>query len=163
MSDSSAGWDWAGARRLCLKEARRLLRNHEDAEEAVQEALARAWRKRGTCREPEAYRAWLTQITRNEAFRLLMRRRLRNERELPEETTADQSTGEGVESILGMLATEQALSALSTEEKALIHLRYMQDMTQPEVARVLDMPEGTVKVRLHRIRRRLRTALAEAA
>jgi len=163
MNETSGGWDWAGARRHCLKEARRLLRNPDDAEEAVQEALARAWRRRHTCREPDAYRAWLTQITRNEAFRLLTRRRLRDERELPEETTTEPSTGEATERILGMLATEQALSALSTEEKALVHLRYMRDMTQPEVARVLDLPEGTVKVRLHRIRRRLRTALAEAA
>jgi RNA polymerase sigma-70 factor, ECF subfamily len=163
MDGSSGGWDWAGARRHCLKEARRLLRHDEDAEEAVQEALARAWRRRGSCQRPDAYRAWLTQITRNEAFRLLTRRRLRQQRELPEESAREPSTSEGTERVLGMLATEQALSALSRDEKALIHLRYMQDLTQPEVARVLDMPEGTVKVRLHRIRRRLRTALAEAA
>ena len=163
MNEATAGWDWAGARRHCLTEARRLLRNADDAEEAVQEALARAWRKRDACRQRDAYRAWLTQITRNEAFRLLARRRLRDEREVPEETTTEPSTGEATESILGMLATEQALSALTREERALIHLRYMQDLTQPEVARLLDMPEGTVKVRLHRIRRRLRTALAEAA
>ena len=163
MSAPSGGWDWAGARRHCLREARRLLRDDHDAEEAVQEALARAWRKRGECERPDAYRAWLTAITRNEAFRLIERRRLRSEREVHEEVDGAPLTDAGLEDILGDLATQQALSGLSDDEKALVHLRYMQDLTQPEVARVMDMPEGTVKVRLHRVRRRLRTALAEAA
>jgi RNA polymerase sigma-70 factor (ECF subfamily) len=40
-----------------------------------------------------------------------------------------------------------------------LHLRYAEDLTQIEVARRLGLPEGTVKVRLHRARGRLRRAL----
>ena len=46
-----------------------------DAEEAVQEALVRAWLRRDACRSPEAPLPWLLEITRNEARRVLGRRR----------------------------------------------------------------------------------------
>jgi RNA polymerase sigma factor (sigma-70 family) len=43
----------------------------------------------------------------------------------------------------------------------MLHLRYAEDLTQGEVARRLGMPESTVKVRLHRARRRLRLLLED--
>src|SRR5216117_2113559 len=63
-------WDWPNARARCLRLAQRLLRHPDDAEEAVQEAMIRAWRAREECRVPAARTAWLLQITRREAFRL---------------------------------------------------------------------------------------------
>lgn len=157
-------WDWAGARRQCLREARRLLRHDEDAEEAVQEALARAWRRRATCQSPEAPQAWLARIARNEALRVLARRNARCEREISE-TVSGEPAGEdrSLDDVLGEIATEQALAGLSRDERRLIDLRYMQDLTQPDVAERLALPEGTVKVRLHRLRRRLETEFAYAA
>ena len=61
------------------------------------------------------------------------------------------------------LATEQALSVLKPDERRLIRLRYMEDLTQGQVAEALGVPEGTVKVRLHRARARLRGAARELA
>src|SRR5256885_7155960 len=76
-ADEHPPWQWAAARQRCLREARRILRNRDDAEEAVQEAMARAWRGRAACRTPAAPLPWLLQITRNEAIRLAARRRRR--------------------------------------------------------------------------------------
>src|SRR5205085_7688387 len=70
-------WQWELSRQRCMREAWRILRNRDDAEEAVQEALARAWRKRAACRTPWAPLPWLLQITRNEAMRFAARRRRR--------------------------------------------------------------------------------------
>jgi RNA polymerase sigma-70 factor (ECF subfamily) len=53
------------------------------------------------------------------------------------------------------------LDALADGDRSLLALRYAEDLTQSEVARRLGMPEGTVKVRLHRARRRLRLLLAD--
>ena len=59
------------------------------------------------------------------------------------------------------LTVEQALGALGEGDRRLLSMRYGEDLTQAEVARRLGVPEGTVKVRLHRARRRLRGLLAD--
>jgi RNA polymerase sigma-70 factor (ECF subfamily) len=159
-------WEWAGARQRCLREARRILGNRDDAEEAVQEAFVRAWRKRGACRTPGAPLPWLLQITRNEAMRLAARRSRRLASELPEtepETVPAPAAEAQLDSALTSVATEQALSALGEDERKLLRLRYEEDLTQGQVAAVLGVPEGTVKVRLHRVRARLRGVAGDLA
>jgi RNA polymerase sigma-70 factor (ECF subfamily) len=59
------------------------------------------------------------------------------------------------------VSVEQALGTLPDGDRRLLRLRYAEDLTQSEVARRLGVPEGTVKVRLHRARRRLRGLLAD--
>lgn len=155
-----AEWDWTLARLRCVKEARRLLGDPEDADEAVQEAMARAWRRQESCRTPEAPLPWLLQITRNEAMRVLRRRTERREREggLWDREPSEPHRGEEIHQKIDL---QRAIGALHHEERLLIGLRYVDDMTQPDVARTLNQPEGTVKVRLHRVRERLRAALEE--
>ncbi len=145
-----------------------MLRHTDDAEEAVQEALTRAWRRRDTCHTPDAPLGWMLQITRNEALRLAGRRQLRLLRELPgeeipESISEPRGGDEEIDRVLGALATQQALETLREDERTLVQLRYVDDLTQPAVAERLNVPEGTVKVRLHRIRHRLRNAFEEAA
>ena len=137
--------------------------NQEDAEEAVQEALARAWRadSRGAVESPAA---WLLQITRNESLRVLERRSRLRSRELPELSAAEPCAEDGrLEQLVSQSHTRQALHRLAPDDRALLLLRYGEDLTQPELARRLDLPEGTVKVRLHRIRKRFAEALEECA
>lgn len=137
-----------------------MLGSADDAEEAVQEALIRAWRRRDHCRTPEAPLAWILQITRNEALRLAAHRPLPSEpfeADSPEEADGDHS----IEDVVHRLTLEQAWEAVNPDERTLLALRYIDDLTQPEIARRLEIPEGTVKVRLHRIRARLRSAIKE--
>lgn len=56
----------------------------------------------------------------------------------------------------------RALSELAPSERKLLGLRYWADLTQAEAADRLGLPEGTAKVRLHRLRATLRGQLAEA-
>lgn len=149
-------------RSRCLREAGRVL-PRADAEEAVQEALVRAWRRRHSCRTPEAPLPWVLEITRNETRRQLVRRSLRMGRELVghegREPQADDAELAGATT---RVTVEQALLRLDETDRRALHLRYDEDLTQPEVARRLGMPEGTVKVRLHRARLRLREMLEES-
>lgn len=159
-------WEWAPARQRCLREARRILGNRDDAEEAVQEAFVRAWRKRSACRTPAAPLPWLVQITRNEAMRLAARRSRRQASEVPEaepDAVPAASADMPLDQALTSVATEQALSALGEDERTLLRLRYEEDLTQGQMAAALGVPEGTVKVRLHRVRARLRGAAADLA
>jgi RNA polymerase sigma-70 factor, ECF subfamily len=141
----------------------RVLRNPEDAEEAVQEAMIRAWRARGACRVPAARTAWLLQITRREAFRVAERRTRLRDRE-----HSDSQEGElvswphsEIDRVESRVTFDQALGLLQPHDRDLVRLRYAEDLTQEQVAARLDLPAGTVKVRLHRARERLRKALEE--
>jgi len=156
-------WNWKLMRGIAVREARRYLSGAHDVDEVVQEALVRAWRRRATCRGDDRL-PWMRQIARNEALRLIERRRRRNEFELLDDETllagvADQDALEQQEGMLLRMEVQQAIGGLSVADRQLLALRYERDLTQPEVARMLGIPEGTVKIRLHRLRGRLRKAL----
>jgi len=125
----------------------------------------RAWRQRDSCQRPDAPMGWMVRITRNEALRLIERTQARAEKELPSASdveTAQAPSGREPERRLDLLDLRRALSCMSTDERALLALRYGCDLSQPEVAEALDVPEGTVKVRLHRARKRVRQAMEAA-
>jgi RNA polymerase sigma-70 factor, ECF subfamily len=156
VSSSSDAWDWEAMRVHCLVVTRRFLRGPA-AEDAAQEALLRAWRMRTrvAVRDPKA---WLTRIARNEALRVVSR----------ESVLAGRHAGADVELVPGeeweggvrdRLVASNALAALPLPDREVLHLRYLEDLTQTEVAHRLGIPEGTAKVRLHRARKRLQTEL----
>jgi RNA polymerase sigma-70 factor (ECF subfamily) len=135
--------------------AYRYASNPSEAEDIAQDALLRAWRRRSTLREADRRNQWLATIVRNEAFRQHARVR-------PAPTSVIE-TYEGVEDPQVVATVERAdlhaaLKRLSDKDRQLLELRYEQDLTQQAIARRLGIPEGTVKVRLHRARNKLRQA-----
>jgi RNA polymerase sigma-70 factor (ECF subfamily) len=130
--------------------------NPQDAEDVTQEAMARAWRQRHRCHTPERPVAWVLQITRNEAYRLMERARARAGHcgldavaEIP--SAPDPEPDHAHQRI----DVRRALGGLPAEDRLIVGLRYEADLAQPRIAGLLQMPEGTIKVRLHRIRKRL--------
>jgi RNA polymerase sigma-70 factor, ECF subfamily len=135
--------------------AYRYASNPSEAEDIAQDALLRAWRRRSTLREADRRNQWLATIVRNEAFRQHARTR-------PDPTSMIE-TQEGAEDAQVVATVERAdlhaaLKRLSDRERQLLELRYNEDLTQQAIARRLGIPEGTVKVRLHRARDKLRRA-----
>lgn len=129
-----------------------------EAEDIAQEALLRAWRRRSTLRDPSRRKEWLGTIVRNEAFRQHRRPRPHPVGEL--------ETGEGAEDDRIAATVERAdvqaiLADLSERDRMILLLRYGEDLTQQQIARRLGLPDGTVKVRLHRLRHRLRKTISE--
>ena len=155
--DGTVSWDWAGLRTRCVREAVRVL-PRDDAEEVVQEALIRAWLRRDGCRSPETPLPWLLEITRNETRRLLGRQVRRGSLEL---LAAAPLEDDALAGAAARVTIEQAVRTLADGDRRVLHLRYAEDLTQAEVARRLGLPEGTVKVRLHRARGRLRRVLED--
>lgn len=157
MPSQHERWDWQGLRHCCLREARRVLGNDPQAEDAAQEALIRAWRHRSRCRAGERPESWVGRIARNEALRLVAR---------PPPEPCDERECKGpvgspldVDRLAGAVDLRRALNRLSADERHLLVLRYVADLTQPEVAKRTGVAEGTAKVRLHRARKRLRDTL----
>ena len=137
--------------------AYRYASNPSEAEDIAQEALLRAWRRRSTLRNAERRDQWLATIVRNEAFRHYSRPR-------PDPTDEVEQVESGDEELVLVTAEradlQAALERLSERERALLSLRYEEDLTQPAIAARLGIPEGTVKVQLHRARLKLRRAYA---
>lgn len=138
--------------------ARLILRDPEQAKDAVQEALVRAWRDLPTLRDPERFEAWL--------HRLLVHccideaRRLRRHRFDVELTPIHSPAVEGGVSLTDDRdQLDRGFARLPPEDRALIVLHHYLDLSMPEVANALGIPLGTAKSRLHRALKDMRAAL----
>jgi RNA polymerase sigma-70 factor (ECF subfamily) len=150
------GWDWGWVRATCWEEARRVLGPGAAADDAAQEAAIKAWRHHASCRTPEQPRPWLAAIARREAFRL---RGPPSAESL--ETAAEPYVPAADARVALAVDVRRALAELSDGDRRLLLARYWADLTQHEAANLLGMPDGTAKVRLHRLRARLRPTLRE--
>jgi RNA polymerase sigma-70 factor (ECF subfamily) len=155
--------DWESARALCLKETRRLLRDRHAAEDAAQEALLRAFAAQDQCRNGAAFRGWLRVIAGNEARRLAERGSRLAAREQVSDDEPDEPVTDVFDEKLSLIACEQILAVLSAADRELMRLRYVSGLTQRQIAGSLGLPEGTVKIRLHRSRKKLHNLLSNEA
>ena len=139
--------------------ARRILRDGYAAEDAVQDALVRAWRDLWGLRDPGAFDAWL--------HRLLVRscadqqRRARRTRlDVAVEPIDMPEPGDAYSQLADRDALDRAFDRLSFDQRAVLVLTHYVGMTGPEVAEVLGIPVGTVASRLHYAIRAMRAELA---
>jgi RNA polymerase sigma-70 factor, ECF subfamily len=104
-------------------------------------------------RDADRRNQWLAAIVRNEAFRQHARVR-------PDlSATIEFREGEEDQRVLAAVELADlhaALQELSARDRQLLEMRYEEDLTQATIAHRLGIPEGTVKVRLHRARAKLR-------
>jgi RNA polymerase sigma-70 factor (ECF subfamily) len=152
-----SAWDWGLVVAWCQSEAGRTIGRSPVAEDAAQEAALRAWRRRRQCRTPGEARPWVAAIARREALRAVARKPA--EEPLEDDAATPDPAASAAELAYDVRA---AVDRLDPESRRLLLLRYWMDLTQEETARTLGIPEGTAKVRLHRLRRTLRAELAEA-
>jgi RNA polymerase sigma-70 factor, ECF subfamily len=162
-TDPQPFWDWPGTRDRCLREAQRYTRCPVDAEDVVQEALLRAWKTHRTLRNAGHPMPWLLQITRNEALRSLSRTGRERDRAVlvADHDAATSTVDEWTENAVLRLDVQAAMRRLRQHEQEMVNLRYNDELTHSAIAESMNIPVGTCKVRLHRLRRRLSVLLAE--
>ena len=142
--------------RACMPKLHRIacaiLLRSDDREDAIQEALLRAWRYRTRLREDAYFETWLVRILINECKDILRRRRRTNAVELTEHIPApEQNVPDPV--------LRQALFSLDVKLRLPLVLRYLEGYKIEEIAQMTRTPVGTLNHRLRTAKDRLRIAL----
>ena len=138
--------------RLLLSVSYGVLHSWDLAADAVQSALLKGWRYRHSVKDPASFKPWLVRIAINESKNLLRRG-------FPvelDENTVDEPVDREMR-----LDVRQAVYALPEKYRLPVILFYFEDMAVADIAKALDIPQGTVISHLHRGRARLREELKE--
>ncbi len=147
--------------------------HREDAEDTSQEVLFRSLKHLPKLQNPSALAAWLYTVTRNRCHRMrsgadeVPERRISLDELMPDEAELKQlllDTGKSPEGTL-LHAEEsrllhQAVQRIPTPLRLVLVLHDMEELDTDLVAQILDLQEGTVRVRLHRARLVLRKEMA---
>jgi RNA polymerase sigma-70 factor (ECF subfamily) len=137
-----------------------ILQNREEAEDAVQDSLVKAWKMRWRVRDPEKFPAWLSMIARHRAHDVFRKRRpIPIAHEIIETKEGDTP---------GITAMDQqlrsALAALPELHRTAVTLRYFEDMDYRSIENTLGLSNGALRGILGRalasMRKQLRPALA---
>jgi RNA polymerase sigma-70 factor (ECF subfamily) len=157
--DRSAGAAWfrtLGDRELdrAYRLAGFILGDGREAEDATQDALARAWGRRASLRDPAAAQAWFDRILVN-----VCRDRLRGRGPRVRWLTVDDHGGPVPDPFAETIAADgllQAVGRLGVDHRVVVVLRFWADLPLDGIAERLGIPLGTVKSRLHYALRELR-------
>jgi RNA polymerase sigma-70 factor (ECF subfamily) len=146
---------------LAFRVAFSVLRNSEDAEDVAQEAFAKAYRHFRQLRDRDRFRSWLVRLT----WRMAIDRTRSERRRMARESEAELSpVGEPspVQSFIQRERTERlwrAIDALPEKLRIVIVLSAMEEHDVRQIAKLLRLPEGTVKSRLFLARQHLKELL----
>ena len=146
----------------------RITGNAEDAAEVAQETFIRVLRSLSTYDPARPFRTWLFKIASNLALDVIRRRKRRpialedlGGEEAPPLDPADPGPGpdEGLRIDRSGARFDALVRELPELYQAILFLRYKEELAYEEIAETMDLPLGTVKVRLHRAHEILRRKL----
>jgi len=151
LADSSA---------LAFRVALGVLRNRADAEDVAQEGFVRAYRSFSGLRDREKFRGWLVRIVWRLALDRIRAQKRRERREL---AALREPAPPTVEEVAASREFERRLAAaieeLPEKLRLVLTLAGIEEHNLAEISRLLGIPEGTVKSRLHLARKRLTEVL----
>lgn len=129
--------------------AKAILHTEADVEDAVQEAICRAFYKINTIRQPKYFKTWLTRVVINCCYDLLRQQKgLLPLEVLPEEGVTDDRDLS--------LDVRKTLAELSENDRLILTMYYLNDLPVKEIANMLSISEGAAKMRLSHGRKKFR-------
>ena len=139
--------------------ARAIVLNHEDAEDAVQDAFLHVFRALHRFLPDQAFGAWLHRIVANAALDLTRRRKVRAADELPETIASPFRDPAERDELHRRL--QAALAELPARQRSVLMLHDIEGFRHAEIGGMLDIPEGTARSDLHYARAHLRRLLGD--
>ena len=142
--------------RRLYRVSRAILWNDADCADAIQEAVIKGWLKRDGLRNPEYFETWMTRVLINECRNIQRKNRVRllpaEDARLPApEAAADPADNMMLGDLLGKLPAKY---------RTVLVLHHLEGFSLEEMASLLNLPQTTVKARLHQARKRLRDLLS---
>ena len=132
-----------------------LLDREADREDAVQEAVCRAWERRDSLKDPRFFQTWLIRILINGCYDILRsRKRVVYMDELPDQAASETGREETMD-------LARAVASLDDSLRLPVNLYYGEGFSVEETAGMLGLGVSAVKMRLHRARALLRKRLSE--
>jgi RNA polymerase sigma-70 factor (ECF subfamily) len=145
-------------RRVCVV----VVGSDEIADEAVEAAWSKAWRKLGSVRDPERLRAWLVSIAVNEARQLVRSRARRAMVEITVDRLDEMTDDDSVGSAIRRIDLRRALERLEPDDRALLAMRYVAGFDATELAYATGRTPSGTRARLARLLGRLEKELGDA-
>jgi len=133
-----------------------ILSNEQDACDALQETALAAYKNLKQLRHPEYFKTWITRILLNKCFVILKERKRMTP--IGDLSTFESSIGTKGHSNSALL---EAVESLSPPLKTVVVLRYQEGYSQKDIAKILQLPIGTVKSRLNAALKMLRKYLVD--
>jgi RNA polymerase sigma-70 factor, ECF subfamily len=152
---------------MAFRIAYSILRNHQDAEDAVQECFLRVLKQSKRLHEVRNAKTWVARVAWTSALDRRSSRARAAANEMVEETEAlaqiadktpaadEQLAGKQMQGLL-----EQMMAALPEDLRHPLELSTVQELNSAEIAEIMNIPEGSVRTRLMRARQRLREKLS---
>ncbi|MYB64857.1 sigma-70 family RNA polymerase sigma factor [Candidatus Poribacteria bacterium] len=158
-------------KRMVHRLAMQITKNHEDANDVMQETFIKVYQSIHTFRQEAAFETWVYRIAVNEALNFVKRRERRRESSL--ETTdesefntetlrkAEINNNPEIQAEKAELRhwVTKAVNSLSLKHRIVVILHELEGLTHAEIASILNCSEGTVRSRLHYARKQLRSLL----
>mgnify|MGYP006266340867 CR=1 FL=1 len=149
--------------RMLYYHIRRMVLDHADADDVLQNTLLKAWRNLDSFRGDSALRTWLYRIATNEALthlRQQQRRAYSDVKDLQDDARyshgpSGDPDGEAIQRKL--LA---AIATLPDRQRAVFNLRYFDELPYAEIARILGVTEGSLKASYHHAVKKIEQRLA---
>jgi RNA polymerase sigma-70 factor (ECF subfamily) len=139
--------------------ARLILRDDDQADDVVQDALLEAWMDLRALRDPDRFDAWLHRLLIRRCYRAAKRHRSRTILEIDISADVQPQVPDGERALALHDQLERGFRRLSTEQRTVLVLRHYLDLSITEAAAVLGVPVGTVQSRQNRATRAMRAAL----
>jgi RNA polymerase sigma-70 factor (ECF subfamily) len=136
--------------------AYRILRDHDLAEDAIQQAMVDIWQSLGQLRDPARFDAWSYRFVVRACYRESKRQR-RARPDIRERQAA--ITPDAIRVVHDRDQLDRGFQRLSLDHRAVVVMHYYLDLTMEDTADALGISVGTAKSRLHRAMSKLRTAL----
>ena len=158
-------------KRMVHRLAIQITKNHEDANDVMQETFIKVYQSIHTFRQEAAFETWVYRIAVNEALNFVKRRERRRESSLETIEESEYNTEVRRKAEIANdpeIQAEQAelrhwvtkaVNSLSLKHRIVVILHELEGLTHAEIASILNCSEGTVRSRLHYARKQLKSLL----